>query len=165
MQMSVDSYNHRPFDQSNPLNTGFYFVASNNKTTALFEEWYENRNNATGMKEQDVLCRMRNEGAFKRLQMKVRFLDTLYFSGFCQDSRDFREVRTVHANCCRLVKAKLADLSASLEVWKRFNGTANATWPAHKACQQAWKVDIKTRLQNLHFLFFFTFNTFSHVYY
>lgn len=116
MQISTDIYNNHPFDESNPLNTGFYFVASNNKTIALFEEWYENRNNATGLKEQDVLNRMVNKGAFRRLHVKLRFLDTLYFSGFCRDSRDFREVRTVHANCCRLVKSKLSDLAAALEI-------------------------------------------------
>ncbi|XP_020267558.1 uncharacterized protein At1g28695-like [Asparagus officinalis] len=71
--------------------------------------------------------------------MSVRFLDTLQFSGFCEDSRDFREVRTVHANCCQIVKAKLADLAEALDVWKRSNGTLNATWPAHEGCSKSWQ--------------------------
>lgn len=144
MQISCDFYNHQPFDESNPLNTGFYIVASNYKTTALFEEWYANRNNSPGLKEQDVLARMKDQGAFRKLGMKVRFLDTLYFSGFCQDSTDFREVRTVHGNCCRIVKSKLADLAAALEAWKKFNRTSGAVWPAHTECQKAWKVESKT---------------------
>lgn len=149
MQLSCDSYNGNPTDEHNPFNTGFYMVASNNKTIALFDEWYGKRHNATG-KDQDVLSQMRYEGVFRRLGMKVRFLDTLHFSGFCQDSRDFREVRTVHANCCRLEKAKLSELTDVLEVWKRFNRTANATWPAHKICHEAWETDVsKYELQLL----------------
>ncbi|ONK73434.1 uncharacterized protein A4U43_C04F31450 [Asparagus officinalis] len=158
MQISCDHYNENPFDESNPLNTGFYFVASNNKTIALFEEWYSNRKNSNGRKEQDVLVEMKNNGTFSRLNMTVRFLDTLQFSGFCEDSRDFREVRTVHANCCRIVKAKLADLAAALDVWKRSNGTLNATWPAHEGCFKSWQKDVsnlelrknleKTAMQN-----------------
>lgn len=145
MQISSDFYNGRPLDDSNFINTGFYFVASNNKTIALFDEWYASRNDSAGMKEQDVLARMKSHGAFRRLGMKVRFLDTAYFSGFCQDSKDFSKVTTVHANCCGSVKAKLIDLKAVLEVWKASKGISNVAMPEHKAC--TGKVSIK----NIHF--------------
>lgn len=139
MLLSCDRYNGSPLDESNPANTGFYFAASGNKTVALFGTWYASRNTSRGMKEQDVLGLMISKGVFGRLGMRVRFLDTLYFSGFCQDSRDLGEVSTVHANCCRGVKAKIADLSASLETWKRFNnGTEVLSWPEHKACNRSW---------------------------
>ncbi|KAF8677013.1 hypothetical protein HU200_046469 [Digitaria exilis] len=36
-----------------------------------------------------------------------------HFSGSCQDSRDVALVATVHANCCRTERAKVADLRAS----------------------------------------------------
>ncbi|XP_039123040.1 uncharacterized protein At1g28695-like isoform X2 [Dioscorea cayenensis subsp. rotundata] len=142
MQISCDWFNGRPFDHSNRINTGFYFVVSNSKTIALFDWWYKSRNGAAGVKEQDVLAEMKTRGVFQRLGMKVRFLDTMFFSGFCQKSRDFREVRTVHANCCRTVKAKLVDLTAALQIWKRFNGTATARWPSHDACRNSWKKNI-----------------------
>lgn len=144
LQISCDSYNGRRLDESNPANTGFYFVESNARTVALFDEWYGRRKDAAsaGLKEQDVLSRMKSEGAFGRLNVSVGFLDTLYFSGFCEDSRDFREVRTVHANCCRMAKAKLADLAAALAAWMASRGTPNATWPAHRACHEAWQTDI-----------------------
>ncbi|RWV86116.1 hypothetical protein GW17_00052022 [Ensete ventricosum] len=135
LQMSSDHYYGNPFDNSN-FNTGFYFVTANNKTVALFNEWYAWRNNSKGMKDQDVLQKMKKEGAFTRLGLKVRYLETTYFSGFCQMSQDFRKVITVHANCCVSMKAKLIDLRSVLEAWKvnNSNGTSNATttWPPVK---------------------------------
>ncbi|KAG0480327.1 hypothetical protein HPP92_011185 [Vanilla planifolia] len=139
MLLSCDKYNGRADDESNSLNTGFYFVAANNKTVALFDEWYAARNKSRGMKEQDVLSSLKNGGIFKRLGMRVRFLDTLYFSGFCEDSRDLRQVSTVHANCCRTAKAKLADLRAVLETWKAFHGYKMSGWPKHRVCSASWK--------------------------
>ncbi|XP_072987328.1 uncharacterized protein At1g28695-like [Typha latifolia] len=139
LQMSCDGFNGKPFDDSNSINTGFLFVSSNNKTIALFDEWYGMRNKSKGMKEQDVLNDMKSRGVFTGLGLKPRFLDTVYFSGFCQDSKDFKKVITVHANCCRTMKAKIADLRAVLEVWKRYDGTSNMVWPAHKACYMSWQ--------------------------
>nr|CAD1844979.1 unnamed protein product [Ananas comosus var. bracteatus] len=145
MQMSIDMFNGNPYDDFNGINTGFFFVASSNKTIALFDEWYASRNNSKGVKEQDVLNHMKSKGAFRRLGMKVRYLDTAYFSGFCQDSRDFKKVTTVHANCCRTVKAKISDLSSVLRVWKKFvNGTLNVNWPVHSACHSSWKTKAAT---------------------
>ncbi|THU66996.1 hypothetical protein C4D60_Mb05t20030 [Musa balbisiana] len=135
LQMSSDFYYGKPFDNSN-FNTGFYFVTANNKTVALFDEWYAWRNNSKGMKDQDVLQKMKKEGAFTRLGLKVRYLETTYFSGFCQMSQDLRKVITVHANCCVSMKVKLIDLRSVLEAWKvsNSNGTSNATtaWPPVK---------------------------------
>ncbi|URE02737.1 hypothetical protein MUK42_02943 [Musa troglodytarum] len=60
LQMSSDFFYGNPFDNSN-FNTGFYFVTANNKTVALFDEWYARRNNSKGMKDQDVLQKMKKE--------------------------------------------------------------------------------------------------------
>ncbi|KAI6702851.1 hypothetical protein NL676_011987 [Syzygium grande] len=152
LQISTDVFNGDPWSEDNFINTGFYFVRSNNKTVALFDEWYSRRENATGKKEQDVLLDLIHEGAFKRLNLSVRFLDTLFFSGFCEDSKDFREVATVHANCCRSIKGKVFDLTVVLRDWKRFNwsrkkmaavnGTTAASWKwtNHMGCWRAWRV-------------------------
>lgn len=152
LQMSVDRYNGDPRSQDNSINTGFYFVRSNNKTISLFTQWYGMKNNSTGKKEQDVLLElMRKDGLFKKLDLQVSFLPTLYFSGFCENSKDIRLVTTVHANCCRHVHAKLQDLKAVLRDWKRFkevklknptmlhNRTMVTQWSGHKACDNSWK--------------------------
>jgi hypothetical protein len=71
-------------------------VRSNKKTISLFVTWYSKKNNSTRKKEQDVLIDLIGGGIFGHLGLKViRFLDTLYFSGFCQDSKDFKLVTTI----------------------------------------------------------------------
>ncbi|TKY68901.1 Nucleotide-diphospho-sugar transferase [Spatholobus suberectus] len=120
LQISTDTYLGDPWLKNHLINTGFYFVRSNNKTISLFETWYGQKDNTTGKKEQDVLLELIRSGIIEHLGLRVRFLDTLYFSGFCQDSKDFRAVTTVHANCCRSIIAKVADMKAALCDWKRF---------------------------------------------
>ncbi|XP_030468990.1 uncharacterized protein At1g28695-like [Syzygium oleosum] len=147
LQISVDGFNGDPWSEDNYMNTGFYMVRSNNRSIALFDEWYARRNASSGMKEQDVLTQIKQEGMFRTLGFSVRYWDTNYFSGFCNESKDVRAVITVHANCCRTIAAKAADLSTVLRDWKSFigspsssstNGTAAFQWSAHVACQHSW---------------------------
>ncbi|KAH1241616.1 Uncharacterized protein GmHk_07G019162 [Glycine max] len=127
-QISTDTYLGDPWSEKHLINTGFYFVRSNNKTISLFETWYGQKDNATGKKEQDVLLHLIRSGIIEHLGLRVRFLDTLYFSGFCQDSKDFRAVATIHANCCRSITAKVADMKVALRDWKKFKRLeANST--------------------------------------
>ncbi|XP_004517215.2 uncharacterized protein At1g28695-like [Cicer arietinum] len=143
LQISVDIYLDDPWSEKHLINTGFFFVRSNNKTISLFDTWYGKKDNSTRKKEQDVLLDLIESGIFGHLGLKVRFLDTLYFSGFCQDSKDFMEVTTIHANCCRSITAKVADLKASLHDWKQFrkletNSIINLHWTSHDWCWQSW---------------------------
>ncbi|KAL6637786.1 hypothetical protein ACP70R_025358 [Stipagrostis hirtigluma subsp. patula] len=139
--ISSDNFNGAPRDYAgNELNTGFFFVASNNRTAALLDEWHAARVASAGMKEQDVLNQMKRRGAFRRLGVRVRVLDTARFSGFCEDSRDAAQVATVHANCCRTMRAKVADLRAVLRAASGLNATAAAKvrWPEHSECAKSW---------------------------
>ncbi|GMP69753.1 hypothetical protein CsSME_00028892 [Camellia sinensis var. sinensis] len=143
LQISVDHFNGDQWSEANNINTGVYMIRSNNKTIALFDEWYSRKDNSTGMKEQDVLEKMMHEGVFRSLRLGVKFLDTLYFSGFCQSSNDVRVVVTVHSNCCRSISAKVADLTAVIHDWKRFkrsssNETLMFEWSKHTACEHSW---------------------------
>ncbi|XP_027163284.1 uncharacterized protein At1g28695-like [Coffea eugenioides] len=158
LQISTDNFNGNPRSQKNPINTGFYHIRANNKTITLFQIWYATRLNSTGLKEQDVLGNLIYKGVAAELGLNLRFLDTLYFSGFCRDSKDVRSVVTVHANCCRSISAKVADLTAVLKDWKRFKqsklgastakriaaqNTTNAVfkfkWSNHIACFKSWR--------------------------
>lgn len=151
LQISTDNFNGDPLSEANIINTGFYVARSNNKTISLFDAWFARKDNSTGMKEQDVLQRMIQEGAFRELKLEVRFLDTLYFSGFCEASKDFKAVTTVHANCCRTISAKVADLRNVINDWETFlslsannnatnvNATSTLKWSEHVACQDSWK--------------------------
>ena len=161
LQISTDMYKGNPWNEKHLINTGFYYVRSNNKTIALFDQWYSRKENSTGLKEQDVLLGLIRGGVIRELGLKVRFLNTLYFSGFCQDSKDFRAVTIVHANCCRSVNAKVTDLRAVLRDWKRFkkvtsdgrfdasdNMTENFRWTGHWGCWNSWKVGKKASVGN-----------------
>lgn len=145
LHISVDRFNGDEWSEANPINTGFYMVKSNNKTISLFDSWYERRNNSKDLKEQDVLEVMMHEGVFKRLGLKVRFLNTLFFSGFCQDSKDAKAVTTIHANCCRTIGAKVADLLVIIHDWNKFknsyvtNHTFTNWGTRHVACANSWK--------------------------
>ncbi|XP_076909785.1 uncharacterized protein At1g28695-like [Bidens hawaiensis] len=144
LQISLDRFNGDQWSHNNPINTGFYMIRSNNKTIALYDEWYQEKDNSEGKKEQDALYDLMRKGAFKRLGLRVRFLDTICFSGFCQKSRDVKEVSTVHANCCQSIKAKVTDLIKVLHDWKRFKGSCEDDmlefhWSDHAACRHSWK--------------------------
>ncbi|KAH6824043.1 Nucleotide-diphospho-sugar transferase family protein [Perilla frutescens var. hirtella] len=154
LQISTDVFNGDPSSRFNPINTGFYFIKSSTKMTSLFQKWYDMRKNSTGMKEQDVLVNLVRQGVLSELGLNARFLENLYFSGFCRDSRDVRLVMTVHANCCRGIEAKVIDLKAILRDWKRFkdekskgnigvlgNTTNGFRWPSsgHLSCLNSKK--------------------------
>lgn len=143
LQISTDVYRGNPWSDQHLINTGFYFVRSNNKTISLFETWYGKKDNSTGQKEQDVLQDLIRNGIIGHLGLRVRFLDTLYFSGFCQDSKNIRAVTTVHANCCRSITAKVFDLKVVLHDWKQYktkeaNSSVNHRWTGHVGCRNSW---------------------------
>lgn len=146
LELSTDLFNGDSRSEHNFINTGFYYIRSNNRTMALFDKWYGMKDNSTGQKEQDVLAGLIREGVFRQLGIRVRFLDTLFFSGFCKDSKDIWAVATVHANCCRSISAKVTDLTAVLHDWKRFKATyaIRFRWSKHIGCINSWRVSNTT---------------------
>ncbi|KAI3982074.1 hypothetical protein MKX01_018980 [Papaver californicum] len=152
IQMSCDNFNGDPWSgiNSKSLNTGFYYVRSNNNTISLFNTWYKMKEDPhfNAKKDQDALKVLFNWGVLRTL--KIRWLNTLYFSGFCQDSEDIKVVSTVHANCCRSINAKVIDLMSILKEWKKFrDGVPNiravneTIWSPHLECANSWKRKIR----------------------
>ncbi|XVF22863.1 hypothetical protein REPUB_Repub12eG0207900 [Reevesia pubescens] len=151
LEISVDEFLGDRLPEHNMINTGFYYIKSNNKTISLFDTWYSVKDNSTGKKEQDVLLDLLQHGIFRQLDLQVRFLPTRHFSGFCQDSSDVSAVTTVHANCCRHISAKVKDLTAVLRDWKLFKVTVTKypkvarkitrsfRWSEHTGCWDSWK--------------------------
>ncbi|XVF79706.1 hypothetical protein PTKIN_Ptkin15bG0010900 [Pterospermum kingtungense] len=151
LQTSVDSFTGDPRPEHNFINTGFFYIRSNNKTMSMLETWYEQKDKSPGGNDQQVLQGLMEGGLFGRLGLQVRFLETRHFSGFCQDSQDVSAVTTVHANCCRHINAKYEDLMAVLREWKQFKAAVNThpetasdiirgfKWSAHTNCQNSWK--------------------------
>lgn len=158
LEITTDRFNGDQESEKNPINTGFYYIRSNNKTVSLFDAWYGRKDNSTGKKEQDVFFDLMDEGMFGQLGLQARFLDTVYFSGFCEDSKDIKAVITVHANCCRSINAKIKDLTAVLRDWKKFKATsaeaaaARSTvtvpfsWTGHFGCLDSWENNVQFKV-------------------
>ncbi|KAJ6722631.1 REPEAT-CONTAINING PROTEIN putative-RELATED [Salix koriyanagi] len=154
LEMSTGHFNGDPRSEKNPINTGFYYIRSNSKTVSLFDAWYGRKDNSTGKKEQDVFFELMDEGMLGRQGLHARFLDTAFFSGFCEDSRDIEAVITVHANCCRSINAKIKDLNAVLRDWKKYKATraeaASARgdvtvpfrWTGQFGCLDSWNNNV-----------------------
>ncbi|XP_057248276.1 uncharacterized protein At4g15970-like [Beta vulgaris subsp. vulgaris] len=119
-QTSCDQFNGEQFDLDNHPNVGFMFVRSNNRTIKFYDFWVTSRRRYPRLHEQDAFNRIKNKPYFTQLGVKVRFLDTDHFSGFCAPSNDFNKVCTMHANCCVGLDRKIADLNTTLEDWKSY---------------------------------------------
>lgn len=138
-QTSCDRFNGREFDIRNNPNNGFLFVRSNNRTIEFYKFWVSSRHTYPGLHEQDVFNRIKGGPYVRALGVKLRFLDTNYFSGFCQRSKDFNKVCTMHANCCTGLDRKIADLNTTLEVWRTYlssnhTSTQPSNWRVPKRC-------------------------------
>ncbi|KAI9100796.1 hypothetical protein K1719_024158 [Acacia pycnantha] len=77
LPIRTESYLGNAWSENHNINTGFYFVRSNNKTISLFKTWYSKKDNSTGQKEQDVLQDLIRHDITRQLGVRVRFMDTL----------------------------------------------------------------------------------------
>ncbi|KAK6143006.1 hypothetical protein DH2020_023354 [Rehmannia glutinosa] len=100
LQISTDVFNGNSSSEKNLINTGFYFIRSNKKTISLFEKKMVRQGKKhNGLKKNKMsLVNLVRNGVLAKIDINTRFLDTLYFNGFCKDNRDVRQVATVHAN-------------------------------------------------------------------
>lgn len=77
----------------------------------------------------------------KDIGLKIRFLDTAFFGGFCEPSKDLNLVCTMHANCCIGIGNKMHDLTMALDDWEKYvtlNGDEKMlrpqTWTVPRIC-------------------------------
>lgn len=119
-QISSDKFKGNPLSTvDNRPNCGYVFTRSNNHTIALYTHWCNGGKRYPSVDEQSQLGGMLQRGELKKLGVRVRFLPTELFSGFCEASMDMRKVVTMHANCCTGLDNKLADLRFSMEDWEK----------------------------------------------
>lgn len=140
-QIASDYYNGNPHDLSNTANGGFNFVRSSNRSIKFYEWWYESRTAYPKLHDQDVLNKIKSGGHLSEIGLKMLLLDTKYISGFCERRAGLEDVFTMHANCCKGMKAKIADLRLILQDWSSFrslNGSTAVHWRAPDACLHSW---------------------------
>lgn len=145
-QIACDHFTGSPTDLKNMANGGFNYVKSNNRTVEFYRYWYMSRELYPGKHDQDVLNNIKYDDAISEIGLKLRFLDTSYFGGFCEVSKDFNKVCTMHANCCYGLRNKLQDLRLMLADWKHFQSMTFQqkrleilTWKIPRHCRKKLK--------------------------
>ncbi|CAN8266808.1 unnamed protein product [Cochlearia groenlandica] len=140
-QIACDHYLGRPNDLNNRPNGGFSFVRSNNRTILFYKYWYASRNRYPRYHDQDVLNFIKRDPFIRHVGISIRFLNTAYFGGLCEPSRDMNIVRTMHANCCFGMESKLHDLRIMLQDWSDFMSlplglkqSSGFTWKVPQNC-------------------------------
>ncbi|KAL2906928.1 hypothetical protein RDABS01_005638 [Bienertia sinuspersici] len=119
-QIACDHFSGDSFTVHNRPNGGFNYVISNNRSIEFYKFWYESQENYPGYHDQDVLNFIKHDPFISEIGLRMRFLDTAYFGGFCEPSKDMNQVCTMHANCCFGIKSKLHDLKILLQDWRLF---------------------------------------------
>ena len=70
--------------QKNWPNCGYQYARSNAVTIAMYKHWCARGEKAPNIDEQTQLSHMLRDQEFLDMGVKIRFLDTAYFSGLCQ---------------------------------------------------------------------------------
>ncbi|XP_050377514.1 uncharacterized protein At4g15970-like [Argentina anserina] len=119
-QIACDYFRGDSYDVNNLPNGGFTYVISNKRTTKFYNFWYMSRQAYPNNHDQDVLNKIKSDPFIPTIGLKMRFLDTKYFGGFCQPSKDLNLVCTMHANCCVGLENKVNDLRILLQDWRNY---------------------------------------------
>uniref|UniRef100_A0A3N7FGV3 Nucleotide-diphospho-sugar transferase domain-containing protein n=1 Tax=Populus trichocarpa TaxID=3694 RepID=A0A3N7FGV3_POPTR len=77
----------------------------------------------------------------------MRFLDTAFFGGLCEPSKDLNLVCTMHANCCFGLDSKLHDLGIMLQDWKTFLSLPPTL---KRSLSVSWRVPQNCSLNSVH---------------
>ncbi|KAL7111976.1 hypothetical protein ACP275_05G123600 [Erythranthe tilingii] len=136
-QIACDIYNHNSTDLGNLPNGGFTYVKSNNRTIQFYKFWYNGKDYFPGKHDQDVFNLIKFDPFISDIGLGIRFLDTAYFGGFCQPSKDLDLVVTMHANCCIGFEKKIRDIAMVIDDWKGYMGNHNSgrvSWTAPREC-------------------------------
>ncbi|KAK4490878.1 hypothetical protein RD792_001593 [Penstemon davidsonii] len=141
-QISCDRYRYNSTYLNNSPNGGFNYVKANNRTVQFYKFWYTGRDYFPGKHDQDVLDMIKFNPFIKEIGLKMRFLDTAYFGGFCQPSKDLDLVITMHANCCSRLESKIHDIKMVIEDWKKYmalplrdeRNLSPRTWTLKRIC-------------------------------
>ncbi|CAB4295911.1 unnamed protein product [Prunus armeniaca] len=119
-QIACDHFLGSSDDLENKPNGGFNYVKSNNRSIEFYKFWYSSRETYPGFHDQDVLNIIKFHPSTLTIGLRMKFLDTAYFGGFCEPSKDLNQVCTMHANCCYGLDSKLHDLRIMVQNWKQF---------------------------------------------
>ncbi|XP_024521522.1 uncharacterized protein At1g28695-like isoform X1 [Selaginella moellendorffii] len=138
---------HRGNASRSKANTGFIHARSNARTIKLYKFWASRMEQQPGKNEQQVFNAFRSSPEFGALEIRVDFLPTSLFSNFGDvGARDMGKIVTMHANCCKGMAAKLADLKLTMEDWQDFMASPvqekRFRFRAPDSCKRSWEKKI-----------------------
>ncbi|KAG2707313.1 hypothetical protein I3760_05G142900 [Carya illinoinensis] len=152
-QIACDFFLGSSDDVHNRPNGGFNYVKSNNRSVEFYKFWYSSHETFPGYHDQDVLNIIKSHPFILDIGLKMKFLDTAYFGGLCEPSKDLNKVCTMHANCCFGLDSKLHDLRIMLQDWKQFislppslKRSSNLYWKVPQNCSS---VSVLLHIMNL----------------
>ncbi|XP_062185023.1 uncharacterized protein At4g15970-like isoform X2 [Phragmites australis] len=119
-QIACDHYVGNATDLRNIGNGGFNYVKSNERSIEFYSFWYLSRLRYPGYHDQDVFNVIKHDPYVADIGLKIKFLSTTYFGGFCEPSRDINKVCTMHANCCIGLRSKIHDLRIMMDDWRSY---------------------------------------------
>ncbi|KAG8054172.1 hypothetical protein GUJ93_ZPchr0001g29410 [Zizania palustris] len=126
----------------NAPNTGFYYVKSTNRTVEMLRYWQAARSRFPPENhDQSIFNNIKSELA-RKLQVKIVFLETALFGGFCEYHDDVSRVCTMHANCCVGLENKVHDLRNMIADWKNYT---KLTSPEKKSANFRWTFPAKCK--------------------
>ncbi|XP_024399894.1 uncharacterized protein At4g15970 [Physcomitrium patens] len=131
-QISSDKYRGNPYSFYNRPNCGYQYTRSNNRTIAMYRHWCQGGEENPSIDEQSVLKVMLKRNEIATYNVKIRFLETERFSGFCEISKNMSKVVTMHANCCVGMDNKIEDLRQALMDWEGRRPLASINTPGTK---------------------------------
>jgi len=122
MTTSSDVFRGDAGSLDNLPNTGFYHVRATDRAVEMLRRWRAARARFPPNHEQAIFNEIKGELAGD-LGVRIRFLDTARFGGFCQIFHsDMGAACTMHANCCFGLGNKLHDLREVLGQWRNYTG-------------------------------------------
>ncbi|CAL5339134.1 unnamed protein product [Camellia sinensis] len=146
-QIACDQFLGSSYDLENRPNGGFSFVRSNNRSIEFYKFWHSSREAYPGYHDQDVLNIIKYDAFLIDIELKMRFLNTANFGGFCEPSKDLNQVCTMHANCCVGMGNKVHDLKVMLEDWKQYMSLPPSL---KRSSMSSWRVPQNCSVESIH---------------
>ncbi len=127
---------------TNKPDKGLFYLKSNEFSIAFLKYLHFERVTYPTYSDKS-LCETTTRDIAGKLRVETKYLDTAYFGGFCDPSKDMNEIYTMHSTCCDNIKRKVYDLRLVLDDWINFTtqisanaslGSSSFSWRAPKKC-------------------------------
>ncbi|XP_034705777.1 uncharacterized protein At4g15970-like [Vitis riparia] len=140
LTIACEVYTGDPKSTSNKADRGFFFVKSTDISVEFLKYWEVAMVLHPDHDAQSVLEMIKEDEVVQfRLRVRIKYLDTVQFSGFCQPNKDMRQVHTMHANCCEDLESKVHDLRLVLDDWRNSMtslSTPGSSWRVPSKCKE-----------------------------